>query len=307
MKIFLLLLFMIATVATNAATNDSVILPDFRDLKYGPHERNVLDLWLAKSAKSAPLLVYIHGGGWRGGDKSVIPPPLLKFMLEHGVSVASINYRYSDAAKLPAPVHDAARAIQFLRSKAKEWHLNKNRIAATGASAGACSSLWLAYHDDLANPKSDERVERESSRLCAVVGVSGQTSIDPEVIVGWVGDQVIDHGMIWTAVGAKSRDEMKTRSAEYRKLYQEFSPINHVTRGDPPVMLLYPTPSSLPAPNPGTAIHHAMFGIKLKEKCDAVGTVCEIRYAKGPDQSAPESCEFLLKHLTRRAVSPSRK
>lgn len=307
MKFFFLLLFVATAVATNAATNDSLILPDFRDVKYGPHDRNVLDLWQAKFTKPSPLLVYIHGGGWRGGDKSVIPSPLLKFMLEDGVSVASINYRYSDTDKLPAPVHDAARAIQFLRSKSKEWHLNKKWIAATGASAGACTALWLAYHDDLANPKSDDPVARESSRLCAVVGVSGQTSIDPEVIVDWVGESVIDHGMIWTAVGAKSRDEMKTRYAEYRELYREFSPINHVSRGDPPVMLLYPTPSPLPAPNPGTAIHHAMFGIKLKEKCNAVGVICELRYAKEPDQSALKSCEFLLKHLKKHVASVSRK
>lgn len=72
-------------------------------------------------------------------------------------------------------------------------------------------------------------------------------------------------------------------------------------------MLLYPTPSPLPAPDPGTAIHHAIFGAKLKEKSDAVGAACELRFAEEPDQSAPESCEFLLKHLTTRAVSASRK
>ncbi|MDB6027136.1 MAG: acetyl esterase [Verrucomicrobiales bacterium] len=309
MKIFSFLLFLAATVAAHAVTNDicPAIFPDLRNVKYGPHDRNVLDLWQTKSTKPAPLLIYIHGGGWRGGDKSVIPACLLTFMLEHGVSVASINYRYSDNAKLPAPVHDAARAVQFLRSKAKEWHLNKNRFAATGASAGACTALWLAYHDDLADSKSNEPAARESSRLCAVVGVSGQTSIDPEVIGSWVGDQVMDHGMIWTAVGAKSRDELKLQPADYRTLFQEFSPINHVSRDDPPVMLLYPTPSPLPTSDPGTAIHHAMFGIKLKEKCNATGVTCELRFAKEPDQAALESCEFLLRHLSKGPNVPLRK
>ncbi|MGI8965532.1 MAG: alpha/beta hydrolase fold domain-containing protein [Limisphaerales bacterium] len=297
MKLFSSLLFsVVATVAIGAETN-TFPAPDFRDVKYGPHERNILDLWQATSVKRAPLLVYIHGGGWRGGDKSLLTLPLLSFMLEHGVSVASINYRYSDIAKLPAPVHDAARAIQFLRSKAGEWKLNKKRIAAIGASAGACTSLWLAYHDDLANRKSKDPIERESSRLCAVVGISGQTSIDPEVIAEWVGDSVLQHGMIYRAVGANSPEEVKNKYAEYRELYREFSPINHVSRGDPPTMLLYPTPTPLPAADGGTAIHHALFGEKLKEKADAAGTVCVLRYSADADKFSVESSEFLLKYL----------
>ncbi len=300
MKIFFSLLFsVVATVAIAAETN-TFPAPDFRDVKYGPHERNVLDLWQAKSLEHAPLLVYIHGGGWRGGDKSLLTLPLLSFMLEHGVSVASINYRYSDTAKLPAPVHDAARAIQFLRSKSSEWKLNKKRIAATGVSAGACTALWLAYHYDLANRKSKDPVARESSRLCAAVDVSGQTSIDPEVIAEWVGDSVVQHGMIYHAVGANSPDEVKNKYAEYRELYREFSPINHVSRGDPPVMLFYPTPSPLPATDPGTAIHHAMFGIRLKEKADAAGTICVLRFSADADQFSVESSEFLLKYLKKK-------
>src|SRR6185295_5427021 len=94
--------------AEKKAALANAIGPDLANVKYGAHERNVLDLWFTKSNGPAPLFVYIHGGGWRGGDKSGVPQPLLKFLLEHGVSVASVNYRYSEIAKLPAPVHDAA-------------------------------------------------------------------------------------------------------------------------------------------------------------------------------------------------------
>jgi hypothetical protein len=218
-------------------------------------------------------------------------------MLDHGISVASINYRYSEQAPLPAPVHDAARAIQFIRSKAAEWHLNKERLAAMGVSAGACTTLWLSYHDDLANPKSDDPIALESTRLCAGVGISGQTSIDPEVIVPWVGDQIMNHAMISRAVGSKDRQEVKERYSEYQPLYREFSPINHVTKDDPAVLLYYRTPTPLPAPDPGTAIHHAMLGQKLKEKADAVGATCVIEYAERPNESKAVVTEFLLKHL----------
>jgi arylformamidase len=302
MKTFTLVLYTtVWLVAADAKAETAPALPppQLRDVHYAEHERNVLDLWEAKSSKPTPLLVYIHGGGWRGGDKSALPPRTLQFMLEHNVSVASINYRYSSMARLPAPVHDAARAIQFLRSKSSEWNLKKDKIAAMGASAGACTALWLAYHDDLANRDSSDPIARESTRLCAALNVSGQTSIDPEVIARWVGDPVLDHGMISGAVGATNRTEVKARYRDFKALYQEFSPINHVSAGDPPIIMLYPTPTPLPATNSGIAIHHAELGRQLKEKADAAGLIAVLNYSPQPDQSARESLEFLLKYLTK--------
>src|SRR6478609_1054167 len=73
------------------------------NVSYGPHARNVLDVWLAKSDKPTPVYVFIHGGGWINGDKSTLAAATLKFMLDHGVSVAAVNYRYSTIAPLPAP------------------------------------------------------------------------------------------------------------------------------------------------------------------------------------------------------------
>ncbi len=128
------------------------------DVAYGEHPRQVLDFYQAQSDKPTPVVFYIHGGGWRGGDKKTNP----QAFLAKGISVVAINYRYvqngvADKVEPPvkAPLGDAARALQFVRSKAAEWNLDKTRIGATGGSAGACSSLWLAFHDDLAD--SEER------------------------------------------------------------------------------------------------------------------------------------------------------
>src|SRR5262249_41628078 len=144
--------------------------PDVANARYGPHQRHVLDLWKAKSDRPTPLVVFIHGGGFRGGDKKNLSPVLLNLCLKAGLSVASINYRLSQHAPFPAPMHDGGRAIQFFRFKAKEWNLDPRRIAATGGSAGAGISLWLAFHDDLADPGSKDPVARESTRLsCAAV------------------------------------------------------------------------------------------------------------------------------------------
>jgi len=142
--------------------------PTLKDVKYGLHERNALNFWKAESDKPTPVVMLIHGGGWSSGSKQEKIPPT--FYLPKGISVVSISYRLLQTDILPAPVHDAARALQFVRSKAEEWNIDKNKIAVTGGSAGGCTSLWLIYRDDMANPDSDDPVERESTKpTCAAV------------------------------------------------------------------------------------------------------------------------------------------
>ena len=152
--------------------------PTHPDLKYGPYDRNVMDVWLAKSNKPMPVLVSIHGGGFRNGNKSV-SGDLLRQCLESGISVAAITYRLSDEAIAPAQFLDSARAIQFIRHNAKEWNLDPTRIAATGGSAGAGISLWLGFHDDLADTDNNDPVLRQSTRLTCMAVYNGQTSYDP--------------------------------------------------------------------------------------------------------------------------------
>jgi acetyl esterase len=160
---------------SKAQPKPKVPQPTFENVKYGPHERNVLDFWQAKSEQPTPVLVSIHGGGFVTGNKSV-GPFILKDCLESGISVAAINYRYSTQAIAPATFQDGARAVQFLRSKAKDWNIDMIRFAATGGSAGAGISLWLGFHKDMADPKSDDPVLRQSTRLTCMFVFEGQTS-----------------------------------------------------------------------------------------------------------------------------------
>ena len=109
---------------------------------------------------------------------------LTRGLLDAGISVAAVNYRFIAQAmeqKVEPPVkaclRDAARALQTLRAKAKEWNLDPARVGATGGSAGACTSLWLALHDDLADPASADPVARQSSRLAAAAVSGAQTSL----------------------------------------------------------------------------------------------------------------------------------
>lgn len=285
MKTLLLLL----TLTAAAIAQNTLPPPTHANVSYGTHDRHVLDLWQAKSEKPAPLLIFIHGGGWAGGEKTDLPAKLLDAMLKSSISVASINYRYSTTAILPAPVHDAAKAVQFLRTKAGEWNLDPHRFGAYGISAGATTSLWLAYHDDLGPP---------STRLRVAVALSPQTCLEPQIITTWVGDEVLEHPMIGRAVGLKKGEELKKPKAEWVKLLHEFSAITHVSRDDPPVMIQNPRVDPLPATSAGSAIHHAIFGVKLKERCDAVGVSCILRL-QDKAQATPEPEAFLIEHLTK--------
>jgi hypothetical protein len=199
-------------------------------------------------------------------------------------------------------VHDAARAIQFLRSKAGEWNFKERsglRRAEDRRARG--TSLWLNYHDDLADPKNSDPVLRESTRLCAAVGHSGdRPRIDPKQIVDWVGRRCSITNDLQGGWGANSGAEAGGEAvAQYADLYREFSAYNHVDKNDPPALLIYGKASPLPAPDAGTAIHHAAFGRSLKEKADAEGAVVLLRIAGAAETSTADPNEFLLKQLKR--------
>ena len=279
------------------------LTPTHVNVAYDSHERTVLDFWQAKGEGPRPLLIYIHGGGWIKGDKKAMKNA--QTYLAHGISVAAVNYRLLDKdVTLPTPVHDAARAVQFLRSKAREWNIDKNKIVLSGQSAGACSSLWIACHDDLAKPQASDPVERESTRvLGAAVGI-GQTSIDPVVIEPWIGPNVY-HAMIYKAVGEDSAEAMQRNYAKHKELYQEFSAINHLSKDDPPLFLEYDSrfDMSVPAKSINHGIHHPVFGAKFKEQSAKVGHNKVELMIKNHDESKQFSDvdDFVIKTLTGRA------
>ncbi|HEY1378116.1 MAG TPA: alpha/beta hydrolase [Gemmataceae bacterium] len=277
--------------------------PDVQNARYGPHERNVLDLWKAKSAPPTPLVVFIHGGGFRQGDKSQLAPGLLSRCLDAGISVAAINYRLTDTAPFPAQMQDGAQAVQFLRSRAAEWNLDPKRVAATGGSAGAGMSLWLGFHDDLADSKSADPVARQSTRLTCMAVLAAQTSYDPRWIKANIGGRAHEHPALMPFYGLKP-DELDSPRAH--KMYEEASPMTYVSADDPPVFLFY-SESKAPVPanaRPGQGIHHPKFGEALKAKLDPLGIECVLRHAddyKGKgnlqDLLHAEMVEFFKKHF----------
>jgi acetyl esterase/lipase len=228
---------------------------------------------------------------------------LLAGCLEAGISVAAINYRLSQHAPFPAPMLDSGRALQFLRSKAKEWNLDPTRFGTTGGSAGAGISLWLAFRDDLADPKSDDPLARQSTRLKCVAVQGAQTSYDPRWIKMNIGGRAHEHPALMPFYGLKA-DELDTPKAH--KLYEQASPMTYLTKDDPPVFLFYSEPKGPLPPDaqPGQGIHHPKFGEALKEKMDPLGIECIVRHRddyKGKPDAANtmnrEMVAFFVKHL----------
>jgi len=256
--------------------------PTRANVRYGPHADNRLDFWQAEADAPTPVVLFIHGGGWNARDKSVIKAETLKALLAAGISVAAVDYRLLRTAPFPAPFLDVARAVQFVRYRAGEWGLDSRRFGAYGGSAGGCMSLWLAYHDDLADPNSEDPVARQSTRLRCAAGQGAQTSVDPFTVAKWLGSFILQHPNWLRMYGVAEMADL--RAPKYERLRRDLSPIEQVGPGDPPVFLEYggrDVPLSPKTPLP-IAIHHPRFGDRLKAKTDRLGLVCLLRVSGRP-------------------------
>lgn len=187
----------VGTGATPAGLGDDVTF--YPDVRCGDAERNVVDVAVPVVAAGAdtddgiPLVIHLHGGGFTGGDKGDVwqageSGPMAE-LLGQSVAVASMNYSLledPDPDGVKKPLMDAARCLQFVRHHAATtFGIDPERIALRGGSAGAGTSLWLAFHDDLADPEAEDPVRRESTKPLAVVAHGTQGTYD---LVRWSTD-----------------------------------------------------------------------------------------------------------------------
>jgi acetyl esterase/lipase len=278
-----------------------------KDVPYGPHPRQVIDFWKADTTAPAPVVFLIHGGGWVNGDKSGYRQAAARY-LANGISVAAVNYRMVPEADQKGvrppvkwPLEDAARAVQFVRSKAKEWNLDPARVGAAGGSAGGCSSLWLAFHDDLADPKSADPVARESTRLTCVAVTGAQTTLDPQLLREWMPN----YGYGPHAFGVKAAAKGGAFAAlldQREKLLPwitEYSPLAHVSKDDPPVFLEYPAQKKPPVKGErqDDPTHSALLGVILMEKLEAAGVEGVLVYPGKTHPKYRTSADFLIDRL----------
>jgi acetyl esterase/lipase len=201
-----------------------------KDLAYLPngHERQKLDLYVPESRDELmPLIVWIHGGGWMGGSKTRCPPlPWTK----KGYVVASIDYRLSQDARFPAQIEDCKAAVRWLRVHAIEYRIDPDRVVAWGGSAGGHLASLLGTAGDVC--EWDKGLPSVSSRVQAVIDWYGRAdltrvSTDPT----WANSP---SAMLLGGCGKKVAE-----------LAKRASPILHVSKDDPPFLIMHGTMDTL--------------------------------------------------------------
>jgi acetyl esterase/lipase len=228
------------TVATNGFGADDDRVPDdvsvLYELRYreGPVKHWTLDLAMPKADadKPRPAIVVIHGGGWLEGDKSSFstpknrPPGNVIDFAKLGFVAVTINYRLSKEAPFPAALHDCKCAVRWLRANAAKYQVDPNLIGAWGNSAGGHLALMLGMVDKQAGLEGDGPYQEQSSMVQSVVSDSGPIDLLYQH----------QHHQIPTAIepflGGPPEGQ---RIADYKLA----SPINHISRQTPPLMLIY--------------------------------------------------------------------
>ena len=222
--------------------------------------------------------------------------------------MVSIEYRFIPEATadkvvppVKGPLTDAARALQFVRSKAKEWNIDKTRIGATGGSAGACSSLWLAFHDDMADPeeqRSDRpRIDppdlRRRERRANLARPPADEGMDAEQQLRRTCLRL--HGRSRKPASRSSRSSWKggkrsCRGSRNTRL-TNWSP-RTIRRSSSAMVRRLPWARSRRTPRT-----RANFGVKLQEKCRSEGVECHLAYPGATDLNYHSVGEFLIAKL----------
>lgn len=253
-----------------------------------------LDFYQAESGEPTPVVIFIHGGGWRAGSKSNVPGYLQNAVQDGLFSVVSVEYRFTDVATHPAQTDDCLRAVQFVRSKAKEWNIDPNKVGVTGGSAGGHLTLWVALHDDIADPKSDDSVERESSRATCAIGFAGPTD--------WSLLGEIEHGhpAYRQLVGHEPGTDFEEMDAAKMK---SVSPITYASKDDPPVLIIHGDADQI------VPVEHAT---RLQENLEKVDDDSELYIVEGgkhnvagagTEELGKVATKFFTEHLPVKAAS----
>ena len=272
----------------------------FANEKYGGHQRNNFDIWLAESEKPTPLVIYIHGGGFVGGDKSKYygSEDLVRF-LDVGVSVAVINYRFMNEAPygILASMNDSKRCVQFIRYYSERYNIDKNKIACSGGSAGAGTSLWLAFNDNMAELENEDPVLRESTRITCAGAFAAQSTYD---IFQWCEllglpkeKSAEDLPGIARGFGLKSAENIDL--LQETKIRGELDFLSHMNKNSSPFFVFNKQVGGVPA-NEDQLNHHPLHSKALKIRAEEVGVEAVI-YAPEigiVDESGKDLVDFFL-------------
>jgi acetyl esterase/lipase len=215
-----------------------------KDIAYipGGDESQKLDIYLPEtpSDKPLPLIVHIHGGGWRGGNK--FPCPVAGMVLK-GYVVASVEYRFSQKAIFPAQIQDCQAAIRRLRAHSKHYNFDPERVGVIGGSAGGHLSALVGTSGGKKVFAPIGGNEDQSDRVQAVCDIYGPADFTTVV------QQAADDNNV------KNIFQFNTPSDPYSSLIgtrlddrpkaQAVSPVHYVSKDSPPFLILHGTHDAL--------------------------------------------------------------
>jgi acetyl esterase/lipase len=259
--------------------------PTFRDVPYATeHSRQVLDVWVpAAPAGPKPVVVWIHGGGWTGGDKATATNGnKVSELLNRGFVVASINYRYSQDAIFPAQIHDCKGAIRFLRSRAGQFQIDTRRIGVWGSSAGGHLVALLGTSAGVADAEGTVGGNlNQSSRVNAVADFFGPA--DFLNVEGWHTQcvpETAEARLLGACLGdiQENIDNPSPPWPEKVALARLAGPVTHVSTDDPAFHIAHGTEDTVVPPEHSELLHAAL---------QAAGVPSELRLVPGAGHGLP--------------------
>ncbi|MCB9584984.1 MAG: alpha/beta hydrolase [Polyangiaceae bacterium] len=283
----------------------------YSDIPYGTDARMRFDLFKPAAAAPTPIVVFIHGGGFTGGSKDQYGnSDGIRSLLNAGVAYASLEYRVLDDVDSDGVIKclsDNRRALKFIRYHASELNLNATKVVLRGGSAGAGTSLWLGFHDDMARPDAESPVEHESTRVLGVIANSTQATYDllkwqTVVFAPYNLDLVQvteDLGMeqrLLSFYGMQTIDELPTPAiTAYRA---EVDMLGLMSSDDPPFWVHNTLPEKVPT-TVGSLYHHPYHARALMDRATEVGveSVGYIDALGVADASGETEWQFALRRL----------
>ena len=269
---FVLILFFllaITVLAQRQKRDTSPKIPEdvtvHRDIAYvtGGHERQKLDLYIpADTGENLPLIIWVHGGAWLGGNKTHYTP---KTYLSAGYSGASINYRLSQHAIFPAQIEDVKAAIRWLRANAKTYRLDPDRFAAWGSSAGGHLVAMLGTTGDITEFEVGENLE-VSSKVQAVVDYYGPTDFLQ------MDAHRLPDGLVHDAPDSPESKLVGGPIQEHKDRVAKANPITYVSKANPPFLIIHGDQDKL------VPYHQSVL---LKDALEAVGAEVTFYRVKG--------------------------
>lgn len=293
----------------------SIAAEYYEAIEYGPYEENLFDIYLPESDQPTPLLMYIHGGGFTGGsrDTSGSEERVLSYLAE-GVAYASIDYRLlgsPDPDGVIKSLQDSTRCLQFIRYHAAQLNIDPSNIILMGGSAGAGTSLWIGFNDDMADPNNEDPVLRQSTRVSAIIAIATQATYD---IGKWTTVVFEEYNLdlleLADALGLAQRlldfygitDVETFESPDILEYRAQVDMLDLMDVNDPPFYVqndLEPAGPSAPPITVNLAFHHANHALVLAELADEIGleNVAYMQALGIEDPSGEDSLDFALRHF----------